>query len=244
MSGKYSKIKTIMFEFSKAVCERIGYYVYILKDPRSSTIIYIGKGIGNRIFQHATDALTNSENSDKLNLIRDIHNSGIKVEYYILRHGLTEKESFEIESACIDLLGLNNLTNVVKGHYSWERGLKTVDEISQYYDAKIITITEPTIIININKLYKRFMTEQELYDITRSSWKVAEHRRKSVKYAVASYRGLVRAVYEIKSWNIKGSRWEFSGVEAASQIVEKYMNQSLDNYVVKGSQNPIKYVGG
>lgn len=232
-----------MKEFSQATCEKIGYYVYILKDPRTSTIIYVGKGIGSRVFQHVSGALTTPENSDKMNLIIEIHNSGLEVQHYILRHGLTEEQSFEIESACIDLLGLDNLTNAVKGHDSWERGLKTVDEISQHYDAKIITITEPTIIININRLYKRFMTNEEIYQITRSAWKVAEHRRNSVKYAIAAYRGLVRAVYKIDKWNNKGDRWEFIGEVAESNICDKYLNQSLDNYIVKGSQNPIKYVG-
>lgn len=230
-----------MKEFSQAVCEKIGHYVYILKDPRTSTTFYVGKGNGNRVFQHVAGALTSPTISEKLNLIREIHNAGFEVEHYILRHGLTQELSYEIESACIDLLGLDNLTNVVKGHDSWERGLKTVDEVDQHYDAKIITITEPTIIININRLYNRFMTPQQLYDATRSSWKVASHRRNSVLYAVAAYRGLVREVYKINSWNSRGDRWEFNGEEAEPAVRNKYLNQSLENYLIKGSRNPIKY---
>ena len=230
-----------MKEFSQAVCEKIGYYVYILKDPRTSTIFYVGKGTGNRVFQHITGALISSDINDKLNLIRDIHNDGFGVEHYILRHGLSQELSFEIESTCIDLLGLDNLTNEVKGHDSWERGMKTVDEVAQHYDAKVITITEPTIIININRLYKRYMTPQELYEATRSAWKVAAHRRNSTKYAIAAYRGLVREVFEIESWNSIGDRWEFNGHVAMPSIRDKYLNQSLSNYIVRGSQNPIKY---
>lgn len=232
-----------MTEFSQAVCEKIGYYVYILKDPRTSTIFYVGKGIGNRVFQHVAGALTSPAISDKLNLIREIHNASFEVEHYILRHGLTQELSFEIESACIDLLGLDNLTNTVKGHDSWKRGLKTVDEVAQHYDAKVITITEPTIIININRLYNRFMPPQQLYDATRSAWKVAAHRRNNVKYAVAAYRGLVREVYKIESWNSNGDRWEFNGQVAEPAVRDKYLNQSLDNYIIRGSQNPIKYAG-
>jgi len=232
-----------MTEFSQAVCEKIGYYVYILKDPRTSTIFYVGKGIGSRVFQHVSGALTSPAISDKLNLIREIHNEGLEVEHYILRHGLTQELSFEIESACIDLLGLDHLTNAVKGHDSWERGLKTVDEVAQHYDAKVITITEPTIIININRLFNRFMTPPQLYDATRSCWKVATHRRSNVMYAIAAYRGLVREVYKIDSWNSKGDRWEFNGQVAEPLIRDKYINQSLDNYIVRGSQNPIKYAG-
>lgn len=232
-----------MSEFSTSVCEKIGYYVYILKDPRTSTIFYIGKGVGNRVFQHVTGALTSPEISDKLNLIREIQNSKNLVEHYILRHGLTQTQSLEIESACIDLLGLENLTNRVKGHNTWKNGLKTIDEIIQYYDAKIIEIIEPSIIITVNRYYDRFITPESLYKITRSAWKVSKHRREKVQYAIASYRGIVREVYRIDDWNLKAdeNRWEFSGEIAEPEIRDKYLNQSLDNYIKKGSQNPIKY---
>ena len=230
-----------MKQFSQAVCEKIGYYVYVLKDPRNSEIFYIGKGKGNRVFQHLACALETEDESDKLNLIREILNEGKNVEYYILRHGLaTEKEALEIESACIDLIGLDNLTNKVKGHNSWESGMKTADEIIQHYDAKAITITEPTIIININKLYKRFMKDNELYNTTRSSWKLGS-KKNEAKYVIAAYSGLVREVYKINSWNQVGDRWEFTGEVAEKEIRDKYLNQSLENYTKKGSQNPIKY---
>lgn len=230
-----------MKQFSQAVCEKIGYYVYVLKDPRNSEIFYIGKGKGNRVFQHVSCALDTEDESDKLNLIREILNEGKNVEYYILRHGLaTEKDALEIESACIDLIGLDNLTNEIKGHNSWESGMKTANEIVQHYDAKAITITEPTIIININKLYKRFMKDNELYNTTRSSWKLGS-KKNEAKYVIAAYRGLVREVYKINSWNQVGDRWEFTGEVAEKEVRDKYLNQSLENYTKKGSQNPIKY---
>jgi len=227
-----------MKEFPQAVCEKIGGYVYVLKDPSTDKIFYIGKGKGNRVFQHILGAITSTSQSDKLDLIRKI--GADKVQHYILRHGLTEEQSLEIESACIDILGLDNLTNTVKGHGTWERGLKTVDEVVQHYDAKVIAITEPTVIININRLYKRFMTPQQLYDATRSKWKMGV-KRNQAKYAVASYRGLVREVYRVDSWSAVENRWEFTGQVAEPAVRDKYINQSLDNYVKRGSQNPIKY---
>jgi hypothetical protein len=225
-------------EFSTAVCEKVGYYVYILKDPRDNKTFYIGKGKGNRVFQHIFGAKSSDYVSEKYNLIRDIGPEN--VQHFILRHGLSEVQSLEIESACIDLLGLEHLTNSVKGHNSWERGLKTVDEIIQHYDANVISIEEPTLIININKLYDRFMDSHQLYNVTRSAWKIGI-RRNSVKFVVAAYRGLVREVYQVESWNQVGNRWEFSGKIAEPSVREKYINQSLDNYKIQGSQNPIKY---
>jgi len=227
-------------EFSNSVSERIGYYVYILKDPRNDSIFYVGKGKGNRLFQHVQCALENATDSDKYNLIREIHKDGKEVEHFILRHGLEEKLSLEIESTIIDLLGIENLTNSVKGHDTWERGLKTVDEVFQHYDAKAVTFDEPCIIININRLYTRGISAQKLYDSTRASWTVGI-KRERVKYAIASYRGLVREVYEIEKWQPNGDRWEFVGKVAEDRIRDKYLNQSLENYIKKGGQNPIRY---
>jgi hypothetical protein len=229
-----------MKEFSQVVCEKIGYYVYILKDPRTSTIFYIGKGTGSRVFQHVECALISPLMSDKLNLIREIHYEGFSVEHYILRHGLTQDQSLEIESSCIDLLGLDYLTNAVKGHNCWERGLKTVNEINQHYDARIIEIIEPTIIININKLYKRFMTDDELYEVTKQAWKLGT-KKNQANYVVASYRGLVREVYKIDNWYSIGNRSGFNGKIAEEEVRTKYKDQSLENYIKKGNQNPIKY---
>jgi hypothetical protein len=227
-------------EFSEAVSERIGYYVYLLKDPRNASIFYVGKGKGNRLFQHVQCALENETENDKYNLIREIHKEGKEVEHFILRHGLEEKLSLEIESTVIDLLGIENLTNSIKGHDTWERGLKTVDEVFQHYDAKAVTFDEPCIIININRLFTRGISAQKLYDSTRASWIVGIKRDKA-KYAIASYRGLVREVYEIEKWQPNGDRWEFIGKVADDKIRVKYLNQSLENYIKKGGQNPIRY---
>ena len=44
-------------EFSKDVIEQIGYYVYRLIDPRNGQTFYVGKGKGNRIFNHLKCAI-------------------------------------------------------------------------------------------------------------------------------------------------------------------------------------------
>src|SRR5262249_47512117 len=136
-----------MQEFSTSVSEKIGFYVYSLIDPRDDKTFYIGKGEGNRVFAHANAALSASDANEQLDTIRAVEEQGLAVRYTILRHGLTEKEAFEVESALIDYIGLERLTNIVSGHDSDERGKMDVADIISKYDARAATITEPAILI-------------------------------------------------------------------------------------------------
>lgn len=63
-------------ELKQSVKEALGYYVYALVDPRDRKIFYIGKGKGNRIFQHAEAALVENTSDLKLDTIRSIISEG------------------------------------------------------------------------------------------------------------------------------------------------------------------------
>lgn len=117
--------------FSQLTQEALGYYVYFLINPLDNKIFYVGKGKGNRVFRHAKAALIEWQNSDKLDIIRDIINKKQSVKYYILRHGLSENEAFLVESAFIDFLTFEDfsfiatISNIVAGYHQWDKGLKT-----------------------------------------------------------------------------------------------------------------------
>jgi hypothetical protein len=113
--------------FLPGAAEQLGWYVYALRDPRSGEVFYVGKGIGNRVYQHARHAkkLT-GETSERLKLttIHSIHNAGLDVGVEIVRHRIPDEQSaYEVEAAVIDTLGLlgSDLTNLVGGHGT-ERG--------------------------------------------------------------------------------------------------------------------------
>ena len=38
--------------FSREIIKQMKFYVYLLLDPTSGEIFYVGKGKGNRVFQH------------------------------------------------------------------------------------------------------------------------------------------------------------------------------------------------
>lgn len=233
-------------EFPQSVIEKLGYYVYLLIDPTNNKIFYVGKGTGNRIFNHINDAFFSSLESDKLEMIRSIHQQGLEVKLAIIRHGLTEKEAFEVEAALIDLIGIRELANIVTGHHSYDLGLMGVQDIIAQYNAPHIVITEPAILVTVNRLFRRNMDEKDLYEITRGNWVVGERRNKA-KYAFCVSYGIVRQVYEIQQWfPIRArseaaktqDRWRFTGVVAKD--LQHYVGGCVEKYI--GAQNPIRYV--
>lgn len=107
--------------FNAMVSERLAAYVYALADPREDgalkdRIFYIGKGKGNRCFNHAKiemDGGPLNEGEHKLAKIREIRSAGNGVEVIIVSHGLSDLEAHALETALIPLLGD---TNKVAGH--------------------------------------------------------------------------------------------------------------------------------
>jgi len=234
------------YKLSQSTIEKLGYYVYLLIDPRNNKVFYVGKGKGNRINQHLLGAMNNKNlETEKIKEIKEIQNSGLEVNHSVLRHGLTEKEAFEIESAIIDFIGKNELTNLVKGHSSEDRGLMKLKDIKIKYEAEDVVIKEPLLLININNLYRRDMTRKELYNATRKSWRINIKRNSNIKIACSVYKGIIREVFSVKKWlpspEIKG-RYMFQGKIAPENIRNLYINKSVSIYWKKGSQNPIKYV--
>lgn len=91
------------------------YYVYALKDPRSSPAkpFYIGKGTGTRAYDH----LIKPDDSRKGQRIRDIVKAGFEVLVTQLADGLSELQAIKIEAELISAFGTEAtggfLTNTV-----------------------------------------------------------------------------------------------------------------------------------
>ena len=194
--------------FSQKVQEELGYYVYCLVDPRDKKIFYIGKGVGNRVFAHACDALEYEDvSTEKLEKIREIIKSGHEVEHYILRHKLTEEDALTVESVLIDFLTYQEfnteslLTNIVAGHHQWNEGIKTVDQIMQIYDCKPLLLKpgHKLLMVNLNRTYMKksedgMRVNSDLYEITRKYWKVSKYNADQTDYLLGVYKGVVRCV--------------------------------------------------
>ena len=227
--------------FAQSVIEQLRSYVYLLRDPRSGNVFYVGKGKGNRVYDHLACALSEPIESDKLDTIREIFDSGMNVEHYILRHGLSDSAAFDVEAAVIDFIGIRNLSNQQSGFRSTDFGLKTTEEVIAMYTAPELKTDLPLLLININKLFNREMTVDEIYEATRKEW-VIGHRRMKARYAVATYRGLTRNVFSIDDWQPIGKRWSFIGELAESKIQNELSYKSIRHLAKRGAANPIRYV--
>lgn len=238
------EIQTDLFKFDTKTEQEIGYYVYGLVDPRISKIFYIGKGVGNRVFSHGIVADRTDLETRKLNILREIKEANLEVELLILRHGMTEEESFLVESTLIDVLNYSgfDLTNIVSGHNASLYGISTVNELNQKYGAEPLkTISDDCIIININSTYDTAKKTKSVYEVTRGDWVISKTKTKTLKYALAEYKGFIVEVFEIESdgWEQFGKRKRFTGKVAGNNIRELYLNKRVVKK--KGSANPIRY---
>lgn len=182
-----------MKQFSNKVIENLGYYIYALVDPRDQKIFYIGKGCGNRVFQHCIAAIHDNDETLKLDTIRVILKSGLQVGHYILRHKLTEEMALQMESLLIDILTypvFNRkflLANIKGGHHQWNEGIKTVEEIGLIYDCEEIDINSNDkghmLLVSLNKSYdsakvKKGYERVDVYQKTRKFWYISKSRAK------------------------------------------------------------------
>ena len=242
--------------FPQEIVEKLKYYVYLYFDPDTNEIIYVGKGKGDRVFQHLNEG---SEN-EKVRKIEEIQKKGKQPKIEILVHWIEDElTAKKIESATIDLIGINKLTNINRGWESGIFGRMSVDEIiSQYRQEEVdFDIEDKVIFFRIkNEWYYDGIQSQELYDITRGYWRINTNRAEKATYAFCVHEGIVKEVYEIEKWLKAGStittrdltksdlsrRSEFVGKIPNDNVRKKYLNKSVKKYFKKGTRNPIKYV--
>jgi len=240
----------MQLEITPDVANALGFYVYAYIDPRHQSVFYIGKGVGAR----ATDHLFDASESEKVARIRAIRAAGGEPRIDIVAHRLRDDgEASRVEAALIELIGVDRLTNVVRGRSSGDYLRRPLLDFMWEHTAQPADVTDPTLLIRISREFKYGMSADALYECTRGIWVLGE-RRNRARLAMAVYAGIVREVYEIESWHRAGStvyttrdqaelakdkntRWEFVGHVALEVVRARYVGRSVAHLFRAGQQN-------
>lgn len=92
------------------------FYVYILIDPSTDLVFYVGKGKGNRMYEHKTEALKKQHYNKHLqNKILKIHSADLSIKYDKVFVSNIEEEVFAKEIETILYFGIDNLCNLTEG---------------------------------------------------------------------------------------------------------------------------------
>jgi uncharacterized protein len=250
--------------FSRQVQEKLGWYVYLLADPRNQQVFYVGKGRGDRAYAHALDAqdvLDHPElQSAKHQRILEIERSGHEVSVLVLRHAIdSAKQAYVIEAAAIDLmhhLQPGALLNVVLGHHHAQHGLMSAADVEGLYNAPPAPEPKvPILLVSLNKLWTPTLTAEELQERTTGWWKASGVLKKKPAYIMGVHNGVVRSVYKPLEWRtrregdrgwkpeeaLKPSRYGCTVNEAPE--MRDWLNKDVTRFLTANPQWSIRYIG-
>ena len=258
-------------QFSKETIKAIGYYVYILVDPKNNIPFYIGKGCGNRVFSHVKSiqkGKTNSSHSKDLYIQKIQNRTKHKNEvlHYIVRYGLTHEHALLIESVLIDLFNqkmnikLSNstsLTNINDGFYS-DRGCITAEALEKLMSSKKAAFEKGIkyLAINLNSLdNSEYDNDDSIYQKVHFAWILNPNKANQADYILATHAGLIVGVYKLnkEGWQpvedqdpeCKKKRYYFNRDENCNlhEIRKKLLGHHISDRP-KGAQNPVWYIAG
>lgn len=242
-------------KFSNQIIPQLKYYVYRLVDPRNGQTFYIGKGTGNRIFNHVKcsidyydgDKEKNDDDPNKLRIIKDILDDGLEVIHIIQRWNLTEEEAFLVESVLID--AYQGLSNLQKGHHS-DYGVTNAEVLENILskdvyeepkDFKYLIIKVRT--WRLDELFEQF-PKTNRYEATRWCWKIRPRSIKDYPYVFSVTDSIVKEVYKIDKW-VKvpdRERYAFEGTLAEEEIRNRYVGKRIpEKYCKKGMASPVLF---
>ncbi len=257
MSDIFPQPKSIESTLSDA----LGHYVYLLIDPRNGEVFYVGKGVRGRCFEHNYA----EEGARKAARFAEINAAGLEVKVDIIRHGMASKEeAFLVETAVIDVYGIENLTNKVRGHGATDFGRESLAALAARYAPEEAVILHRVVFVKLADTYRKGMSAEGLYESARGVWNLSVEYAKDYGYVLALWEGLVVEVYQVARWqpanpshyptriprDLLPSHFiprpgvqctEFEGAVAAEEIRKHYLGKSVRKQFDVGGQANCKY---
>lgn len=210
--------------FDTLQIERLGKYIYALRDPRDKKIFYVGQGTANRVFDHFNEA--DAVNKEAVNLqivssktlrILDIWKHEEDVEWIIIAYNLppTDYTADIVEAAIYDAL-LESQNGDTLNDVTPPRSSKlSSDEVI----ALAAAFVNPDIAIEnvfIFPTQNAINRGASIYDSTRMVWYLNQANRNlqnsiavGLKYAISV------GSYQINNWNtaaLDANKHEFTAI--------------------------------
>ena len=233
-------------KLSKPSQEKIEAYVYALVDPRNGKIFYIGKGnANNSAFDHLSPSGGGERKRARIDEIRNAH---VEPRVDILRYGLSVTVAHEVEASLIDAIGIENLTNEVRGHGT-QRGRVSATDFERVHGAQPLAINdieEPYMMFFVNQSFSASATEVEIYDSVRQFWHAVAAKTRTpgpdgvLPYAtaLALVESVVVRAYRILQWYPAGTTMSTRAFGSADPNKPKYefIGQLLPKHKLLGRQ--------
>lgn len=236
----------IQRNFDTLQIERLGKYIYALRDPRDKKIFYVGQGTANRVFDHFNEA--DAINKEAVNLqivnsktlrILDIWKHEEDVEWIIIAYNLppTDFTADFVESAIYDAL-LESQNGDTLNDVTPPRSSKlSSDEVI----ALAAAFVNPNIAIEnvfIFPTQNAINRGASIYDATRMLWYVNQaNRNLQNPFAIGLKYAISVGSYQINNWNtavLDANKHEFTAINhPAPNTYEPLLNKNWINVLDK-----------
>ncbi len=197
------------------------------------------RGLGTLDAGGSTDVLELEH--EKLRRIGEIRRAGREVRIDLLRAALTSATAYAVESAAIDVLGIDHLANKVAGHEHFRAPAAAVDKM---LNAEDVTIDEAGLQVTVAGVWGGASIAglvdatdpAVIWENARQSWSLSRARRAAIDQAAQS--GLPRLLVAVSKgpsqlWGgIILGLWELSGTRPGSPRI--YERQDGSTYAVPG----------
>lgn len=214
--------------------DRLGHYVYVYYNGETRAPFYIGRGTGSRVLSHAIGS-----HNDRVRERISEGDYGID----ILAHGLDADTAKKVESAAIDLVGIDNLLNKFRGSGAVEYGRVNLTTLLRALEAKDLTeVHHNLIVVSINKTYREYGDDlAALYESTRGVWAgITPQRADDADYIAGVVDDRIVYLMTAAAWLPAGStnyfvrerrdidgRIEFVGRTASQDIQDLYVGKRI-----------------